>query len=387
MPYALPPAESKLSMRTITAAYFPARSSFEAVLNDYLGTEGCVLADSARSLLYMLFCHLQSKAGRNKTQVLIPGYTCYSVPAAAVKAGLRVALYDMDPATFQPDMDDAARKINDKTLAVVGQHLLGLRSDVSGLRRLSRQSGAYCIVDSAQLLDASHGVLKQDEADFTLFSFGRGKPLPLGGGGALIASHHAEALGAMSGAMKAYPPSRGGRLLPFALRFFSEPRVYWFLEKLPLGLGRTIYDPSFVVSDMSKTFHRMGAMGVQEMESLNCHRAAIGWVYGTYFQGEKKPSQKNMPIYLRYPLLVQNAKHVSLLARFGVRRLYPHALCDLPPLQDKLVYKGSQNPGAREIARRMITLPTHRTVNHLLADKIAEAVEKVFPKPIEVPRP
>lgn len=377
MPYAMPPAETKLSIGALVGGYFGSRNDFSQSLGAFLGTATCVLADSARSLLYLVFCHLRAKAGPGKKEVLIPGYTCYSVPAAVVKAGLKVALYDMDPLTFQPDMQDLEQKINNGTLAIVGQHLLGVRSDIAGLTEIAHKYKTVCIEDSAQRLEAPLRSRKQaTPADFTVFSFGRGKPLPLGSGGALIASN-SEDLAFIAGKMETYPEKAGKYLMPGVVRVFSNPRVYWVMEKLPLGLGRTIYDPSFAVSNMPRLYQRIGNRGIAELDKLNKHRAAIGNIYSSHFS-DKRNSPFNisdLPL-VRYPLLVKNRKPLSQLTKYGIRQLYPLALSDLPPLQDSLATPRARVPGAREIADRLITLPTHLSVNKYTASHILEKISK-----------
>jgi perosamine synthetase len=99
-------------MRTLIGGYFANSHNFAEKLGDYLGSDGCILANSASALLYVLFCYLRTRAGKDKTEVLIPGYTCYSVPAAAVKAGLRVSLYDMDPGDLPAGYQCFGRKDN-----------------------------------------------------------------------------------------------------------------------------------------------------------------------------------------------------------------------------------------------------------------------------------
>ena len=375
--YALPPAETKLTIQTLAGGYFGNSPDFAERLCEYLGVKGCVLANSARSLLYLLFYHLRSRTDGAKTEVLVPGYTCYSVPAAAVKAGLKVSLYDMNPHTFQPDMDDVARKIRPSTLAVVGQHLLGVPSDMESLVKTARQHGIWCIEDAAQRLQSPRQESRQ-VADFTLYSFGRGKPLPLGKGGALIAAKQKELIG-IPVALEARGRETTNYLLPLAIQIFSRPRFYWILEKLPLGLGQTIYDPAFAVSTMPRLYRKMGVRGLEELEKLNLHRALIGKIYRDYFSDENNGQMKQASLAcVRYPLLVQNNGGANALFNLGVRQMYPFALCDLPQLRDELTDQEVKTPGAREIAARLITLPTHLAVNELTANRIAAMVEKYF---------
>lgn len=379
IPYALPPAETRMSVQALAGGYLENSSDFAETLKRFLWVNNCVVANSARALLYLLFCFLKSRASAKKTEVLIPGYTCYTVPAAAVKAGFKVCLYDMDPYTFQPDADDAAQKMGPATLAVVGQHLLGIRSDMTALAKAACQNGIYCIEDSAQLLQAP-GPKPQPRPgpDFTLYSFGRGKPLPLGAGGALTSAGF-EDLTKVTGSLEGYSRTMGGCFLPLAVRVFSHPRLYWLIERMPLGLGRTVYDPDFAVRSMPRLYRRMGVRAVQELEGINNHRHTISRIYENFFAGRTSTvADEPVPICLRYPLLVRNPKAAPRLFSQGVRQLYPLALCDLPELQKNIKPHKADTPGARKIAEKLITLPTHLAVSSKQALEIADRAGEIF---------
>jgi len=81
-PYALPPAETRLPLRALARGVFPGKHDFAGKLTRFLNTDSCVLANSARSLLYLVLQELKKQADPGQDQVLIPGYTCYSLPAA-----------------------------------------------------------------------------------------------------------------------------------------------------------------------------------------------------------------------------------------------------------------------------------------------------------------
>jgi dTDP-4-amino-4,6-dideoxygalactose transaminase len=375
MSYSLPPAETSLPLRAIAKGLLPGRADFALTLRQYLNADACIVTNSGRAALYLLFSLLRTRVPGGMTEVLIPGYTCYSVAAAAVKAELKVALYDLDPCSFQPDMADVRRKIRPATVAVVGQHLLGVPGDIGALSEVAREYGICCIEDSAQLLGRTDaGAQWKTPADYTVLSFGRGKPLPLGGGGAVIASEPRD-LSQIVGGLRASRLVPARFLMPLAVRALASPRLYWILENLPLGLGRTVYDPSFSVADMPLAYQRIGSAALARLDCLNRHRVDIGDVYNSHFAGEINVApMKNRLAHTRYPLLVRNQSAIRQLAAYGVRRLYPLALCDLPALQSSLVCPGEQLRGAREIASRLITLPTHMHVDQRLANELVNRV-------------
>lgn len=375
IPYALPPAETRLPLSALVRGLLPRRADFSKKFGAYLGADNCILAGNARSLLYLLLRALQNQAGAGSAkEVLIPGYTCYSVAAAVVKAGLKVALYDLDPHTFQPDFEDVRRKINSATLAVIGQHLLGVKADIKELAEIAHQHGVCCIEDSSQHLGAGQfGPGKGMIADYAIFSFGRGKPLPLGSGGALVAKEQ-EILFQVNQQLKTCPAHSANRLLPYAVQILSWPRLYWILERLPLGLGSTHYDPGFSVSTMAVFYQRLANDALAGLDRLTQHRAKLSRIYQQQFSD----SENGVSSCVRYPLLVGNQGEFLRIFSLGVRRLYPLALCDLPGLNASLVIRGKPVLGAREIAAQLVTLPTHLAANTKTARKIAYESIKIF---------
>ena len=132
-------------------------------------------------MLALVLEALWKRAGKQRNEVLIPGYTCYSVAASVVRAGLKIQVYDLDPRTFQPDLDSVKQGLNERTLAIVTQHLFGIPSPVEGIKDLAGEVGAHLIEDAAQSMGASQaGHQVGTLGDFGFYSFGRGKPLPLG---------------------------------------------------------------------------------------------------------------------------------------------------------------------------------------------------------------
>src|SRR5262249_25032385 len=132
--------------------------------------------ESGRAALTAL---LRAWAVPGRDEVVVPAYTCWSVPASIVRAGLKVRLIDVDPHT----LDRAETALRDvewrRVAAVVAGHLLDRTCDVDGICRLVRQSDpdVRIVEDAAQAWPAASVPC----ADAVLLSFGRGKPLPLGG--------------------------------------------------------------------------------------------------------------------------------------------------------------------------------------------------------------
>jgi dTDP-4-amino-4,6-dideoxygalactose transaminase len=375
IPWSMPPAESKLPLSALLHGWLPGKVNFTGTLEDYWGEGPVFLANSATTLLSLVFRALRQETGRQ--EILMPGYTCYSVAAAAVRAECKIVLYDLDPDSFQPDLDDVAKKISTQTIAVVGQHLLGIPGDIASLSALAHQNGCYCVEDSAQRCVTEMERHPQEKgADCTAFSFGRGKPLPLGGGGALQVLNK-DLKNIMSSKVVELTHSFSSGAKVVATQILSHPYLYWIPEKLPLGLGKTVYDQNFKMESMSHFFNRLGGHTICHLENYNKNRINLSSLYNEQLLPVSKMAEQlagDMPPCIRYPLLIKDVGSIKELGKYGVRRMYPLALGDLQDIQNSFGSTRGKTPSAKNIAEHLITLPTHMGVTPEMALLIAKKV-------------
>ena len=148
----LPPAAAEVTaaalLRAAAGIVFGARyrRRVEAEVKDYFGVRSVFLASSGQAALTLILGALKSLTGRRR--VVIPGYTCFSVPAAVTRAGLQVMVCDIDPATLDFDYGCLAKTITRDTLCVVPTHLFGVPADVTLVGRLCARAGAFVVEDA-----------------------------------------------------------------------------------------------------------------------------------------------------------------------------------------------------------------------------------------------
>ena len=134
-----PPAETKIHWSAILNAFTRQAGNFKDELCNYLDVNYCILGESARALLFKLLERLKSQDGSQRDEVAIPGYTCYSVAASVAKAGLKINVYDLDPATLQPDFDSLRKATSEKTLGIVFQHLFGIPTSGFEFQKIAQE--------------------------------------------------------------------------------------------------------------------------------------------------------------------------------------------------------------------------------------------------------
>jgi dTDP-4-amino-4,6-dideoxygalactose transaminase len=83
-------------------------------------------------------------------EVICPAFTFYATAEAVVQRGATPVFADIDPATLNLDIEDAAAKVTDRTKAIIPVHLFGRAMDVRPLVAL----GVDVLEDAAQAFGA-----------------------------------------------------------------------------------------------------------------------------------------------------------------------------------------------------------------------------------------
>jgi len=373
-----PPAETYIPVHAILDAFSHSSGNFKKTLCGYLKVNKCVFANSGRALLYLFLENLKKEDGGTRNEVLIPGYTCYSVAASIAKAGLKVKVYDLNLTTLQPDFDSLRKSTSEKTLAIIFQYLFGIPAPADEFEEIAQKTGAPLIEDAAQALGGSiHGNRLGTIGDFGFYSFGRGKPLPIGGGGALIGKD----VNVLS-ELELKLTNKGYVSLMFTAitQVLSSPQFYWIPEMLPLGLGETIFDTDFNISAMQPVMQNLADNSIGILDDLNIHRRDIAKTYAEAFNYKCiiPIPDGGSAVYTRFPLMAGPGPIPKKLKRLGVRRMYPKAIADEKTIKPYLADQEASTPGASEIAQNLLTLPTHKGITENLAKEIAHKVNETF---------
>jgi dTDP-4-amino-4,6-dideoxygalactose transaminase len=83
-------------------------------------------------------------------EVIVPAFSFFATAECVVLAGGRPVFCDIDPATFNLDVDDLAARVTERTVGVVGVHLYGRPFDFGGLREVLSARGLWLVEDAAQ---------------------------------------------------------------------------------------------------------------------------------------------------------------------------------------------------------------------------------------------
>ena len=382
---------------------------FRAELKQYFGAKHCFLVSSGKAALTLILWALK-ELSPDRDKVLIPAFTCYSVPSSVVRAGLAVRLCDLHPDSLDLDFEQLSVALSDaihprpasdqnkesiaRLLAVVPTHLFGIPSDVPRLRKMLQDPGVTIVEDAAQAMGETWGGRRLGTlGDVGFFSLGRGKALSTVEGGVVLTNRDdiADVLRRRVGSL---PPYGFGNLAVLVLKalglaLFLRPRLFWIPRSMPfLRLGQTLWEPDFPILQMSsfqaglaKNWReRLDAMRVARKANVATLMKLVGDSEGREMCALPLPQSYGL---LRFPIRVRSSDKRKELLRESVNRgagiasAYPESINRLRELRGTVSKQAF--PVADSCARELVTLPTHglltrddiRTLHQLLDDVFA----------------
>src|SRR5688572_16424832 len=383
----LPPAAAPLCWKNLwrgaVAMVSPRQSmrTLEDEIRRYFGVRYVFLVSSGTAALSLTLMALRSLSQRSK--VVVPAYTCFSVPAAVVKAGLQPALCDIDASNFDFDHALLPETLTNDTLCVISHHLFGVPSDVARTRALCRERGIFVIEDAAQAMGAeSNGRKLGTVGDVGIFSLGRGKNITCGAGGIIVTNSSEIAAAVERRHRRLQTPSAREALREFAelavMTVFIRPCLYWIPAALPfLRLGQTIFPKTISVKRLSGMQAGLLHDWQSRLRQSNAHRSATAASVSRQIsvnlpQGPAHP-------YLRMPILAatpQRRAHMHSFAErrgLGFSRAYPTPINEIPEISH--IFDGQRFPSARRVSEHILTIPTHQWISEKDKKAIAECVD------------
>ena len=153
---------------------------FEEMMTEFIGLKGAVATNSGTSALHLALLSLNI---RDDDEVAIPSYTCTAILNAINYVNATPLLVDIDPDTFNIDLNDLKRKVTKRTKAVIVPHMFGLPADIEDIVTL----GIPVIEDCAQAIGATYNERRIGGFGYiSIYSFYATKVITTGEGGMIL---------------------------------------------------------------------------------------------------------------------------------------------------------------------------------------------------------
>jgi perosamine synthetase len=166
----------------------PEVSAFEQAFAERHRVAQALATTSGTTALHLILAALGIGPG---DEVVVPSFTWVATANAVLYCGATPIVADVDPATYNIDLNDLERRISARTRAVIAVHLFGLCADMDAIRAVVPE-GVSIIEDAACAAGASYrGTPAGALGDAAAFSFHPRKSVTTGEGGMVTTQHAA----------------------------------------------------------------------------------------------------------------------------------------------------------------------------------------------------
>jgi len=359
----------------------------------------CVLFSSGREALCALLRSMKLAAGE---EVIIQGYTCVAVPNAIHTAGGVPVFVDIDPTTLNLDPTKVETAISHRTRAVICQHTFAIPGPLKELRALCAKHGIALIEDCAHVLPdetGPQGVARMGDAAF--FSFGRDKAATGIIGGAAIVRDPTllERMREEEDRAVDIDTWTIARLLLYPCFYliarplyglglgkaflFAAKKLHLLVPILTQGEKKGTMSP--VLKRMPNVCAALALFQLSRHRSVNDHRRALTRIYLSAAREHqwKIPAAMNGDLPMqKFPLFIENPE--TLREELKHRNIHLHdgwtqaVICPRSVDQSAMNYRPGSCPKAEEVARNVLTLPTHPTMSVRQADSLVRELTKAL---------
>lgn len=332
-------------------------------------------------------------APAGKSEIIMPAYACPDLVSAALYAGAIPILADLEENSPFMSCEHILNNITAQTVAIVGINFMGLPGNLPKLKEICVDNDLFLIYDCAQWFPLKRGYVWP--GDFNIISFGRGKPVSLLHGGAVILDNPEveKALPALS--VKKHNAIYNF-LQAFKVRIYNymvHPLIYRFASQLPgLNVGQTLYKPLQTVTPMSAYYAELINTNIDRFQAqqnalLYLHKSVKSILHPLMINVVSEELDDKPEYLLRYPILIKDKKRRDLFyeqtRNYGTSILYRRPLHQISGLE-KILDQATVYPNACNFADHLVTLPCHEDIDNSVVDIIVDKLRSVLNR--ELPR-
>ncbi|WBB81578.1 DegT/DnrJ/EryC1/StrS family aminotransferase [Micromonospora sp. WMMD882] len=357
LPFALPdigPGEIDAVTSALRSGWLssgPLVQEFERRFARHCGADVTAVAvNSATAGLHLALEALGIGPG---AEVLVPTWTFTATAEVVVHVGATPVLVDVEPETLTIDLADAARKVTDRTAAVLPVHFAGRPVDAAALAGFAHAHGLVVVEDAAHAFPAaSAGVpIGAGASAATVFSFYATKTITTGDGGMLVTRN--PELARRARVMRLHGFDRDG------FDRYRSPRPAWHYDVVDAGYKYNLTDPA-------------AALGLAQLDRAETMRRRREEIAGHY-----REAFASLPLDLPLPAADgdQHAWHLF------VARLRPGA----PVGRDEFIAELAHLGVACSVHFIPLHRHTHWRTRYWLTDEMFPVASREFERVVSLP--
>lgn len=348
----------------------PKIEEFEKSFADYVGAKYAVSISNGTAALHAA-CFA---AGINEGDEVITSPITFAASANCVLyQGGKPVFADINPKSYNIDIEAIERKITKKTKAIIPVDFTGQAVDIDGINEIAKKYGLVVIEDAAHSLGAEYKSKKIGSlVDITTFSFHPVKHITTGEGG-MITTNDDKLYNKLK-LFRTHGITRDKEML------HNKEEGPWFYEQLELGYNYRMTDIQ-------------AALGISQLNKINGflkRRREIAKKYDEYLKnidGIILPYQESFSKSAWHLYVIQLELEKFKVGRkeifealqaenIGVNVHYIPVYYH--PYYKRLGYEKGLCPNAEKLYERIITLPLYPKMKDKDIEDVVNALDKVL---------
>lgn len=337
----------------------PKVEAFEQALAAYCGARFALGVSSGTDALLVALMALGIGPG---DEVIVPTFTFFGTAGVVARVGARPVFCDIDPDTFNLDVQQAADRLTTRTRAVIPVHLYGQMAELRPIFEHFNRHGVAVIEDAAQAIGASH-------PDFP--------------------NRRAGAIGTF-GCISFYPTKNLGALGDAGALLTNEEKLFERGRKLRVhGSGHTYYHEliggNFRIDALQAAILHIK---LRRLEAANARRRELADFYTRLLQDAGLVPEfvrppvvgRGLHVYHQYVVRVrQRAELIEHLRgrKIGVGVYYPLPL-HLQQCFASLGHRPGDFPHAERAAEEVLALPMYPELTQAQQEAVVTALAEFY---------
>lgn len=336
---------------------------FEQQFAQYVGTAECIGCNSGTDALYLALRALEIGAG---DEVITSSFTFFATAEMITAVGATPVFVDIEPETFNLDLNQVEAAITDRTKAIIPVHLFGQPVDMTRLMAIAEPRNLWVIEDCAQATGASWaGVRVGSIGHVGCFSFYPTKNLGACGDAGAITTNDRELAAKMR-----------------RLRDHGQTQRY-------------VYEEIGVNSRLDAIQAMILQIKLRHLDEWNANRQAIAARYHDWLAPLPRLSTPKSPeggqgVWNQYTIRVVPSTEIEdkslyrdrvrqQLQQLGVGSMvyYPIPL-HRQPVYASLGYKPGSLPITEQVAQEVISLPMFPELSAVQQEQVVYALKEVL---------
>ncbi len=332
---------------------------FQAELEAYLQVGHVIPCANGTDALQVAMMALSLSPG---DEVIVPAFTYVATAEVIALLGLTPVMVDVDPDTFNIDVEAVQQAITPRTRAIVPVHLFGQSADMEPLMQLAKQHRLHIVEDNAQAIGSDY-----------CFSDGRRFKTGTIGDVGCTSFFPSKNLGCYGdgGAMMTNDPELAQRLRMIANH--GQSQLY---HHAVIGVNSRLDSIQAAILSVK----------LKRLDDYNSRRRRAADYYDAAFREMPqlkipKRSPNTTHVFHQYTLVLREGERDALrqhLNQQGIPAMvyYPIPLYRQPAFAH--YWSAGALPVTEQLCRSVISLPMHTELTPDQQDQIIEAVQSFF---------